>query len=102
MKRIEKIDSQIAMLERKIAMLRQEREELLTIQDKANKYDELNKVVQDEEGNGTIENPYKSWAVDNEVTEGSWYMTESGYLWQAIKTGYPASETDNEYFDVVE
>lgn len=61
--------------------------------------DELGKVVQTEEGDGSIENPYK-W-IDQSVEVGKWYKTPSGYLWEAIKDGMPSSETDNEYFDVV-
>lgn len=101
MKRIQEIDSMIATLEARIVKLKAEREELLAIQEKANAYDSLRKVVQDEDGNGTMENPYKNWFVGDSVEEGKWYQTEDGYLWEAIKSGVPTSTTDDEYFDVV-
>ena len=66
-----------------------------------NKVDSLGKVMQTEDGNGTMENPYKGWKVGNSVEEGKWYMTEDGYLWECIKSGIPTSTTDREYFDVV-
>lgn len=67
-----------------------------------NQLDALGKVIQTEDGDGSMENPYKTWKVGKEVVEGSWYLTpEHGYLWLAIKSGTPTSEIDKEYFDVV-
>lgn len=66
-----------------------------------NKIDELGKVVQTPEGNGTMEDPYKGWQVGKEVKAGKWYKTYDGYLWEAKKDGYPSSSIDYEYFDVV-
>lgn len=66
-----------------------------------NKYDELGKVVQTTEGNGTMEDPIKGWSVGMDVEQGKWYLTTDGYLWEAIKSGKPSSTTDREYFDVV-
>lgn len=62
--------------------------------------DELGKVIQTEEGDGSMENP-KKWNDGDTVVTGLWYKTPSDYLWEAIKDGVPSSETDNEYFDVV-
>lgn len=62
--------------------------------------DELGKVIQTEEGDGSMENPSK-WTDGMAVEVGKWYKTPSDYLWEAIKDGTPSSETDNEYFDVV-
>lgn len=66
-----------------------------------NKIDKLGKVMQTEDGNGTMENPYKGWKVGDKVKKGMWYLTEDGYLWEAIRSGTPTSTTDDEYFDVV-
>lgn len=66
-----------------------------------NEIDELGKVVQTTEGNGTMEDPIKGWSVGMDVEQGKWYLTADGYLWEAIKSGKPASTTDREYFDVV-
>lgn len=66
-----------------------------------NKIDELGKVIQTPEGNGTMEDPYKNWKVGDSVEAGKWYNTTDGYLWEAIKSGVPASTVDKEYFDVV-
>lgn len=67
-----------------------------------NQVDELGKVVQTEDGNGTMEDPIKNWSVGKPVISGLWYLTPvEGYLWEAIKDGVPTSETDREYFDVV-
>lgn len=63
--------------------------------------DELGKIVQTTEGNGTMEDPVKGWSVGMDVEQGKWYLTADGYLWEAIKSGKPASTTDREYFDVV-
>lgn len=66
-----------------------------------NQLDELGKVIQTLEGNGTMENPFKGWKVGMSVEKGCWYLTESGYLWEALASGTPASETDRAFFDVV-
>lgn len=71
------------------------------IKDVSTKVDELGKVIQTPEGNGTMEDPYKGWQVGQSVEAGKWYSTSDGYLWEAIKTGVPTSSTDREYFDVV-
>lgn len=63
--------------------------------------DELGKIIQTVTGNGTDFDPYKTWVPGTEVHAGDWWMTEGGYLWQALKDGVPASETDLEYWDVV-
>lgn len=71
------------------------------VQSIINEIDELGKVVQTLEGNGSMENPFKGWKVGMPVEEGMWYLTEGGYLWEAIKSGTPTSELDKEYFDVI-
>lgn len=77
--------------------------EVLTkkVNELSDKLDSLGKVIQTETGNGTIEDPIKGWTVGQKVEAGKWYLTSEGYLWEAIKSGNPSSETDNEYFDVV-
>lgn len=62
--------------------------------------DELGKLVQTETGDGSDMNPFH-WNPGDMVTEGMWYLTHDDYLWEAIKTGYPESSIDREYFDVV-
>lgn len=64
-------------------------------------YNQVGKLIQTTEGDGSAMNPYKYWKVGKSVTEGDWWMTDDGYLWQAIKTGTPSSSTDREYWDVV-
>ena len=66
-----------------------------------NERDSLGKVIQTLEGNGSIENPYKGWKVGMSVEAGMWYLTEDGYLWEAIASGIPTSTTDADFFDVV-
>ena len=83
----------IAKCEASVATLRAEDADETT--------DGMGKVEQSLEGKGTAFDPYKGWKVGMSVEAGSWYETESGYLWEAIKTGTPKSETDREYFDVV-
>lgn len=65
--------------------------------------DELGKIVQTTEGTGTEYDPYKYWSEGMSVEEGKWYQCHDaeGYIWQAIKSGVPASDTDAEYFEVV-
>lgn len=72
-----------------------------TAETEINRINEIGKVEQTLEGNGSIENPFKGWKVGMSVEAGKWYLTENNYLWEAIKTGVPASEVDAEYFDVV-
>lgn len=62
--------------------------------------DELGKIIQTDEGDGSDMNPFK-WTDGQEVIEGMWYKTPSTYIWQAIATGIPANETDSNFFDVV-
>lgn len=62
---------------------------------------ELGKIEQTTEGTGTPYDPFKTWKPGTEVLEGQWWMTEGGYLWEAIKDGVPTSETDSEYWDIV-
>lgn len=68
----------------------------------AARLDELGKVVQTAQGSGTEFDPYKVWKVGMSVVEGDWWMTQDGYLWQAKKSGVPASSTDAEYWNIVE
>lgn len=65
------------------------------------RYDELNKVIQTTDGTGTMQDPIKGWMVGMDVESGKWYLTDDGYLWEAINDGKPTSSTDREYFDVV-
>ena len=73
-----------------------------------NERDSLGKVIQTLEGNGSIENPYKGWKVGMSVEAGKWYYVDdpndpdNPYLWEAIKSGVPASAVDADYFDVVD
>lgn len=67
----------------------------------AARIDEIGKVVQTIEGDGSMKDPYKGWKVGMDVEQGKWYLTDDGYLWEAVKSGKPSSTTDNEYFDVV-
>lgn len=62
--------------------------------------DELGKLVQTVEGDGSDMNPYK-WAEGDAVVAGMWYRCPGGYIWEAVKNGVPTSEVDREYFDVV-
>lgn len=62
--------------------------------------DELGKLIQTEEGDGTDMNPYK-WEDGKAVVTGMWYKTPSDYIWEAVGDGVPESETDTNYFDVV-
>ncbi len=63
--------------------------------------DELGKIMQTPEGDGSAFNPFKTWRAGMAVKEGEWWQTESGYIWEAIKDGVPSGELDSEYFDVV-
>lgn len=63
--------------------------------------DDLGKTIQTQAGSGSVEDPYKDWKVGKTVEAGKWYLTEDGYLWEAIKSGKPSSTTDKEFFDVV-
>lgn len=60
---------------------------------------ELGKIEQTDEGDGSDMNPYK-WKEGDYVENGKWYKTPN-YIWEAIASGYPTSETDTNYFDVV-
>lgn len=62
---------------------------------------ELGKIEQTTEGTGTAFDPFKTWKPGTEVHASEWWMTEGGYLWEAIKDGIPASETDAKYWDIV-
>lgn len=63
--------------------------------------DELGKLIQ--VGAGTEFDPIKYWKTGMEVVAGKWYQcyNESGYIWEAIKTGVPENELDKTYFDIV-
>lgn len=65
--------------------------------------DELGKLQQTATGAGTPFDPIKFWKPGQRVEQGLWYqcLDASGYIWEAIKSGIPASDTDREYFDVV-
>ena len=66
--------------------------------------DELGKIRQTTSGTGTPFDPIKYWQPGQSVEVGKWYQTinAQGYIWEAIKSGIPASDRDKEYFDVVE
>lgn len=99
--RLEDMTELTAALERIIAQLGVTEEDKAMAQERIALRDELGKAMQTEEGTGTLEDPYKGWKVGDSVEAGKWYQTEDGYLWEAIKSGMPASSTDKEYFDVV-
>ena len=66
--------------------------------------DELGKIVQTTTGTGTAFDPYKYWTAGTTVHVGEWWQCtdENGYIWEAIKDGVPSSDTDTEYWDVIE
>lgn len=66
--------------------------------------DELGKVQQTATGIGDPFDPIKFWTPGMAVEKGKWYQCydKDGYIWEAIKSGIPANDRDNEYFDVVE
>lgn len=41
-----------------------------------------------------------NWVEGDSVTVGLWYNVGDDYIWQAIKSGYPTSATDKNYFDI--
>lgn len=62
--------------------------------------DELGKLVQTDEGDGSDFNPFK-WVDGMEVVKDKWYKTPSNYIWMAVNTGIPSNELDENYFDVI-
>lgn len=65
--------------------------------------DELGKLKQTSTGTGDPFDPIKFWKDGMKVERGKWYQCydKDGYIWEAIKTGIPSSDTDREFFDVV-
>lgn len=43
-----------------------------------------------------------TYVVGKAVEAGKWYTDDEGYIWLAIKSGYPTGFDDKEYFDIVE
>lgn len=65
--------------------------------------DQLGKIQQTAAGTGDPFDPIKYWKIGMPVDAGKWYQCfdSQGYIWEAIKSGVPASDTDAKYFDVI-
>lgn len=63
--------------------------------------DELGKVIQTEEGDGSAFNPYKYWNPGVEVHQGEWWYTHDGYLWEAKADGVPTDSLDSNYWNII-
>lgn len=99
-KQLKNTDSLIEAVERMVAAAGATEEDRAMAAERIALRDSIGKVIRTEEGDGTDMNPFV-WTDGKVVKNGCWYKTPSGYIWEAIKSGKPSSETDTKYFDVV-